>query len=120
MRSLVLRLATQGSLLFSGCASSQPAVVQRVTAAQLEARPWAADSAVFECQPPDAEVSLDGVPQGTCADFSGAPRGLTMGKGMHRIDVKKQGFSPYQTFITADGTRARLRVELNAVGGHTP
>ena len=72
---------------------------------------------VLTCDPADAEVSLDGVPQGTCEDFSGQPRGLSLGRGARRVQVKKRGFLPWGTIVESDGTRVVMTVNLIAAGG---
>ncbi|MHB8878921.1 MAG: PEGA domain-containing protein [Myxococcaceae bacterium] len=69
------------------------------------------------CEPRDAEVYLDGVAQGTCLDFSGAPRGLAVGAGLHRVDVKKRGYSPYQTYYQPSGATASLAPTLVPLSG---
>jgi hypothetical protein len=66
----------------------------------------------LQCDPPDAEVWLDGVPQGVCTDFSGTPAGLRMGEGTHRVEVLKQGFLPYVTYLSPSGARTSLRISL--------
>jgi hypothetical protein len=71
---------------------------------------------VLRCEPPDGEVSLDGVPQGLCSDFQGSPRGLRVGEGLHQIEVKKEGFWPYTTYIEPHGARAVLNVLLRSMG----
>ncbi|MDP1824714.1 MAG: hypothetical protein Q8L48_15775 [Archangium sp.] len=75
---------------------------------------------VLSCTPPDADVELDGVPQGTCEDFRGEPRGLAMGKGVRRVQVKKQGYLPWDTVVETDGTRVVMNVTLISTGGGTP
>lgn len=64
------------------------------------------------CQPEDAQVVLDGVPQGLCSDFSGRPAGLTVGSGMHRVEVTKEGFLPYVTYLSPSGARTSLGITL--------
>ena len=75
------------------------------------ARAWGSDL-TLDCDPSDAEVWLDGVPYGNCLDFSGSPRGLTLSDGMHKVEVKKSGFWPYETYVDSGGTRAALTVKL--------
>ena len=75
---------------------------------------------VLSCSPPDADVELDGVPQGTCEDFRGEPRGLALGKGVRRVQVKKQGYAPWDTVVETDGTRVMLNVTLISTGGGLP
>jgi hypothetical protein len=62
------------------------------------------------CAPADAQVTVDSVEQGTCGDYAGRP--LRLGEGMHRVQVKKQGLTPFETFVDPSGTRARLSVAL--------
>ncbi len=72
---------------------------------------------VLRCEPPDAEVSLDGVPQGTCEDFAGEPKGLSMPKGPRRVQVKKLGYLPWESLLETDGTRVVMDVTLISTGG---
>lgn len=103
-------------LAAAGCASSAPSLVPGVSAPQKSSR---RSELVLRCTPPDAEVSLDGVPQGTCDDFDGEPRGLGLGKGSRRVEVKKRGFSPWESWMQADGTRVVMDVTLIPNGGST-
>ena len=78
----------------------------------------------LRCEPEDAEVYLDGVLQGMCSDFSGAPKSLRVGVGLHHIEVKKRGFWPYTTYYEPSGARARLTIQLRPTaapgGGGAP
>ena len=65
----------------------------------------------LSCSPPDATVSIDGVPVGMCSDFEGA-RGLSLGDRARRLEVKKTGFMPYASVVQSDGTRLALTVSL--------
>lgn len=64
----------------------------------------------LDCAPADAEVLLDGVTQGTCADFAG--RGLMLDDAAHQVEVRKPGFSPFFTAVQTGRARAAMRVEL--------
>ena len=75
---------------------------------------------ILACTPSDADVDLDGVPQGTCEDFKGEPRGLALKKGVRRVQVKKAGYLPWDTVVETDGTRVSLNVTLISTGGGTP
>ncbi|MFL5353196.1 PEGA domain-containing protein [Archangium sp.] len=70
---------------------------------------------LLRCEPSDAEVYLDGVMQGVCTDFGGGPNGLQVGSGLHRIDVKKDGFWPYTTYYEPSSARAGLTIRLRPV-----
>ncbi|MBM7116659.1 PEGA domain-containing protein [Archangium primigenium] len=79
---------------------------------------------VLRCEPSDADVYLDGVVQGVCADFAGEPRGLSVGTGLHQVDVKKDGYWPYVTYFEPSSARAVLTIRLRSVeperGGDAP
>lgn len=100
-------------LLLVGCASAQPAAMTqaREGLAAHQTHAWTS-GVTFSCEPADADVWLDGVPQGSCLDFSGSPRGLTLGEGMHKVEVKKSGFWPYETYVDSGGARAALTIKL--------
>jgi hypothetical protein len=104
-----------------GCATRQdePATMAQARELLRTAEKPSGD-VVLRCEPPDAEVYLDGVIQGLCSDFRGAPRGLRMGEGLHHIEVKKQGYWPYTTYIEPHGARATLEVRLRSMGTGTP
>lgn len=108
------------ALVLAGCAaqSSGPSLVPALHLP--DARPGQRSELVLRCNEADAEVWLDGVPQGTCADFDGEPKGLTLGKGPKRVQVKKRGYSPWDSWMEADGTRVVMNVALIPNGGSTP
>ncbi|MCE9671238.1 PEGA domain-containing protein [Myxococcus stipitatus] len=118
-RFVVLAWVVSGA----GCAGSQePVALIRAREGLASAERPSGDVAL-NCVPDDAEVYLDGVLQGVCRDYAGAPRGLRLGVGLHQIEVKKQGYWPYTTYYEPSGARARLTVELRAIsapGGNTP
>ena len=100
------------ALVLSGCATvKEEPVVARARALMGATRSGAGDL-WLRCVPADADVYLDGAVQGQCADFDGRERGLTVGAGMHRVEVKKQGFWPYLTYYAPNGARAGLTVRL--------
>lgn len=72
---------------------------------------------VLHCEPADAEVALDGVPQGTCQDFNGEPKALPIPSGVRRVAVKKSGFQSWDSIIDTDGTRVVMSVTLISTGG---
>ena len=106
-------------VLMVGCA--QTSNVLTLTAAKMPpVRVTTKSELVLSCTPIDADVELDGVPQGTCEDFRGEPRGLAMGKGVRRVHVKKQGYLPWDTVVETDGTRVVMNVTLISTQGGTP
>jgi hypothetical protein len=82
------------------------------------AEPRTGDLAL-SCDPSDSEVWLDGLPAGSCGDFSGR-KGLSLGRRMRKVEVRKEGYRTFETFVEPDGTRAALTVTLapsNTGGG---
>jgi hypothetical protein len=72
---------------------------------------------VLHCNPSDAEVTLDRVPQGLCDDFDGDPRGLKLPPGGHLVQVEKRGFSIWNTWLQAEKTRVVMDVNLTPQTG---
>jgi hypothetical protein len=108
-------------LVVLGCAARQDEPAMAVKARELLRNAEApSGDVVLRCEPPDGEVYLDGVIQGLCSDFRGAPRGLRVGEGLHQIEVKKEGYWPYTTYIEPHGARAVLEVRLRSMGTGTP
>ncbi len=66
----------------------------------------------LHCGPEDAEVSLDGVPIGICADFAGQRKVIHVGKTTRRLGVKKSGYWPWSSVVEAERTRVTLDVNL--------
>lgn len=97
----------------SGCAGRQdePASMTRAREMMRTAEGSRGDL-TLRCEPPDADVYLDGVIQGVCGDFEGSPVGLKVGEGLHQVEVKKEGFWPYTTYFEPSGARATLRIQL--------
>ncbi len=111
MRSAVWALALSGCVQTPNVLSARTLPPARVTTKS---------ELVLSCIPKDAEVELDGVPQGTCDDFKGEPRGLSLAKGAHRVQVKKVGYLPWDTVVETDGTRVMMNVTLLSTGMGTP
>lgn len=113
MRPLVL------GVLLGGCAT--PAPGPRPPWPELPpARVTTKSELVLRCTPTDAEVSLDGVTQGTCADFDGEPRTLPLGRGLRQVRVSKRGHSAWESVMEADNTRVSVTVTLVPSGGEGP
>jgi hypothetical protein len=92
-------------------------VLSACAAPAAEGRALGTSEVVFKCSVKDAVVSLDGVPQGTCADFAGEPKGLKVKKGAHHVEAKKDGLSPWESWVETDGTRVVVQVNLVPAGG---
>ncbi len=104
-------------LCLAGCASAPPAERPAWAAAfeRLPARPppEAYRSGVrLHCTPDDATLSVDGVPKGLCSDFARVPAQLKGEGKLHLLEVKKQGYQPYQTYFAPSGATVTLTVQL--------
>lgn len=108
------------ALALAGCAPTAQSVLNASVTKLPPARVTTKSELVLVCEPPDAEVELDGVPQGTCDDFDGEPKALPMGKGARRVQVKKAGFLPWDSVLETDGTRVMMNVTLISAGTGTP
>jgi hypothetical protein len=96
--------------LIQACASASPTAPERAREV-LRERPVEKKGLVLACEPADAEVEVDEIPRGTCADF-GRQRPVSLGEGMHRVDVRKDGFEPYRTFVEPGGAQAIVEMRL--------
>ena len=99
-------------LVLAACAASSPqaAMFERAGSGLSDARDRSGDL-VLTCDPKDSVVLVDGVPNGLCDDFSGR-RGLSLGHRMSKVEVRKEGYSTFETFVEPDGTHAALTVTL--------
>ena len=104
------------ALAVTGCVAQTPNALTVKWEKLPPARVTTKSELVLSCIPSDADVELDGVPQGTSEDFRGEPRGLSMGKGVRRVQVKKQGYLPWDTVVETDGTRVVMNVTLISTG----
>lgn len=64
-----------------------------------------------DCQPGQAEVEIDGIPQGTCTTLNG--KRITLPAGSHRLQVRAPGFRPFSSLMEARGMLQRLSVTLH-------
>ncbi|MGA7104601.1 MAG: PEGA domain-containing protein [Candidatus Deferrimicrobiaceae bacterium] len=72
---------------------------------------------IFDVNPPDAEVVLDGVTQGKASDFT-QERYLKVGSGTHRLELRKPGFETYSRTLFV--SHSLLRIEATLVTGGAP
>jgi hypothetical protein len=107
-------LASAAAVVLCGCAGSEHRRTEARAEALLRGASARQGQLELRCDPSDAEVVVDGVPQGVCDDFTGSPRWLVVGNGLHHVVIHKPGFWPYETWYQASGARAVLRVKLRS------
>jgi len=100
-------------LAAAACATPAPPPLMPQVAAPQLAKGSMRSELVLACVPTDAEVLIDGVPQGTCRDYDGSPKALQLGRSS-TVVVKKDGFLPWEAWVAADGTRVVMKVKLEA------
>jgi hypothetical protein len=106
------------ALALSACVSEAPVLMRPLDLPGV--RTTARGEIVLRCQPEDADVLLDGVPQGICGDFDGTSGALGLGDRERRVEVRKSGFSAWEGQLVADGTRMIVHVTLTRMEGSTP
>jgi hypothetical protein len=119
-RALPLARALPSAALLAAlcaCAAhpSPPATLARAEQLLQDSTAPRSANVLLRCTPRDAEVLVDGVLQGLCSDFEALPAGLSVGEGLHQIEVRRQGYWPYTTYVEPQGTRATLRASLRSL-----
>ncbi len=71
---------------------------------------------IFDVDPPDAEVVLDGVVQGKASDFP-RERYLKVESGTHRLELRKPGYRTYSRTLFVSHSLLRIEVALATDGG---
>jgi len=66
----------------------------------------------IHCEPEDAEIVLDGIPQGSCLDYVSKGLRVHASGDLRRIVVNKQGYWPYEARVVLDRSKLNLRVQL--------
>ncbi len=66
---------------------------------------------VFDVNPPDAEVVIDGVVQGKAGDFT-YDRYLKVAAGTHKLELRAPGYDTYGREIYVSNTLLRIDVGL--------
>lgn len=97
-------------LLLTGCRTAAPGPFPDLE--QVHAVEAPAGNVVLVAEPADAEVAVDGVPQGRCSDFDGVHGALNLSRGSHALTVSKPGFNTFATTLYADDGRQRLHIAL--------
>ena len=72
---------------------------------------------IFDVNPPDAEVILDGIAQGKASDFT-QERYLKVESGTHRLELRKPGYETYSRTLFV--SKSLLRIEATLVTGGVP
>ena len=109
VNALVCLVAAVGG----GCASREPSFFERMLSGNPEEGRGLSPELRLECSHPAAEVLLDGVLQGHCADFTG--QGLALSEGAHFVEVRLPGHLPFEAVVEPGRARMSLRVDLVAV-----
>jgi hypothetical protein len=103
-------------VLQSGCPAKPAKVTPPPTSKPAPAPPPPAPTppkiTFVDSQPSDATVVLDGQEMGTISELM-AKGGLVVTAGVHRIEVRRSGYSPYRVELKVKETGERLTVLLS-------
>jgi hypothetical protein len=66
----------------------------------------------INCDILDADVYVDGVIQGSAADFDGSHALLYIGEGLHRVEIRKAGYQTYEAGVEGGNAVVVLNVHL--------
>ena len=101
-----------GLLLLAGCQTpAQPGVLGQLRpVAHAEAPPG---NLTLRVEPSDAQVVVDGVPQGLAQDFDGEHGALQLTGGAHHLTLKRDGYTPLDVTVYGEGDgKQRLSLQL--------
>jgi hypothetical protein len=69
---------------------------------------------LFDCQPTESRITVDGIAQGTAAAIS-TKHGLHLPRGLHRIEIGKEGFKTFRVELNLGEQPEVISVQLRAV-----
>ena len=116
MKTILLATAAVSALLvFAGCAhTEEPSFFEQMLSGtpgdEAHGSRAIAPELRLSCSVGGAEVLLDGVLQGYCADFE--RNGLPLSDGMHDLEVRMPGYLPYIATLEAGRARMTLNIDL--------
>jgi hypothetical protein len=96
-------------LVLAGCPASAPTSPK--TAPTAPATAGREGRILFDCQPADARVAVDGREVGTAAEIS-RTGGLGLPQGLHRIEIAREGFRPFRIELNLGDKVETIRVQL--------
>jgi hypothetical protein len=99
-------------LALAGCSSPRGPSALKDAPGVLAAQRSRPGDLWLTCQPPEAQVEVDGMLRGLCSDFGPTSRGISLGEGMHRIEITHAGHAPHATYVEPRGAKASLNVAL--------
>ncbi|MBW1809127.1 MAG: PEGA domain-containing protein [Deltaproteobacteria bacterium] len=67
----------------------------------------------IDCSPEHAEVSVDGVFQGSCGLLSAKKTVLHLEAGTHTILIRASGYREFRSMVSANGMRQSLTAHLD-------
>ena len=108
------------SLAFWACVSSSP------PASMASLEPWGVKweepsenknaakrgNLFIRCEPEDAEILLDGIPQGSCLDYVAKGLQINASPALRKIVVTKTGYWSYEAMVALDRSKVNLSVQL--------
>jgi hypothetical protein len=71
---------------------------------------------VFECEPAEATITVDGTARGTAAEIV-ARGGLTLPQGLHRFEVTLKGHTTYRLELNLGDKPEKIGVRLRPLPG---
>ena len=65
-----------------------------------------------ECTPDEAQVRIDGVPQGSCRWLGKDNKVVLLKAGPHELEVRAAGYLPFLSQFSAEGMQQSLTIHL--------
>jgi len=107
-RSLAQYMFVAAAVCQVGCAGDGPEIRLLVSDAnEMVLR--------IECTPAQAEVSIDGVFQGSCELLGKKDKVIKLPAGRHTLAVRADGYRDFNSIVEARGMLQKLTVNLSAI-----
>ncbi len=113
MKKIHAPLSTLCAIFLIGCGAPATPPVKITPPVEPVAPAAAPGRIIFECDPPDAQVTVDGEARGTAAQIS-VQGGLTLPQGLHRFEISSPGFHPYRLELNLKAQTETIKIKLEA------
>lgn len=102
------------ALFLGGCAGSRPAVRPAGADERTEVMPIQRPGLLFQVEPREAQITIDGKPFGRVSDLAGTGGLLALDPGLYQVSLKAPGYVTWRAEVAVRGDQAEpIRITLS-------